>query len=292
MKLIRPRLQHRQLAFTIVVTAVTLALAGCGGSTNPLHAVQSSATKTLTLTAQSTLTLDGARLFGATPATIQGRAQYSFRRGLGYEALHVPAPGGRAPGTAYLVFLPRQIWSKPVSSSALPKGRLWISATFGAARSAGSAIPSLALTLEGMNPQLLLQEIAKGAVAATSSGHRVVNHLPFSDYVVSVDLARALAATPAGALRTAMQQELAALRAAHAGSKVKIVAGVDGGGRITQLQASVPGSKLGTVQISLLKFGSTVPLSLPLRPETVDIASLPRSHGVPTGRSVLTGESP
>ncbi|MEO9176795.1 MAG: hypothetical protein ABI317_14880, partial [Gaiellales bacterium] len=146
---------------------------------------------------------------------------------------------------------------------------------------------------ESVNPQLLLEEIATGAVAATSSGQRVINHLPFTEYAVSVDLARALVAARDGALRTAIRQELAALRAGrgtHSGSLVRIVAGVDGAGRITELQASLPGSKLGTVQIALLKFGSTIPLSLPLASETVDVGSLRRSHGSATARWVFTGE--
>jgi hypothetical protein len=290
-----PSLKYRQLPLSILAAMLAIvALAGCGGSANPLHAVRTAAAKTLSLTAQTTLTLTDARLFGGTPGTIVGRAQYSFPRGLGYEALQVPALGRRASGTAYLVFLPQQLWSKPVVNSALPEGHLWISATFTDTRSAVPRPPSLALAFESMNPQLLLEEIATGAIAASSSGHRVIDHLPFTEYVVSVDLARALAATAeAGALRTAIRQELSALRAGrgtHAGSLVRIVAGVDGAGRITHLQASLPGSMLGTVQIALLKFGSTIPLSLPLRSETVDIASLGRSHGAATARWVFTGE--
>jgi hypothetical protein len=290
-----PRLKYRQLPLSILAAMFALvALAGCGGRANPLHAVRSAATNTLSLTAQSTLTLTDARLFGGTPGTIVGRGEFSFPKGLGYAALQIPALGRRASGTAYLVFLPQQLWSKPVVNSALPRGHLWISATFTDARSAGSMTPSLALALESMNPQLLLEEIATGAVAASSSGQRVIDHVPFTEYVVSVDLARALAApAETGALRTAIQQELSALRAdrgTHAGSRVRIVARVDGAGRLAQLQASLPGSKLGTVQIALWKFGSTIPLSLPLRSETVDIASLWRSHQAATARWVFTGE--
>jgi hypothetical protein len=290
-----PRSKYRQLPLSILAALSALvALAGCGGSTNPLHAVRSAATNTLSLTTQSTLTLTGAQLFGGTPGTILGRAQYSFPKGLGYEALQVPALGPRASGTAYLVFLPQQLWSKPVVSSALPEGHLWITAAFTGSRSASSTTPSLALALESMNPQLLLEEIATGAVAASSAGHGVTNHVPFIEYVVSVDLARSLAASAeTGALRAAMQQELSALRAgrgAHAGSRVRIVARVDGAGRVTELRASLPGSKLGTVQIALRTFGSTIPLSLPLASETVDIASLRRSHGAATARWVFTGE--
>jgi hypothetical protein len=287
-------LKYRQLPLSILAAMCALvALAGCGGSANPLHAVRSAATNTLSLTAQSTLTLTDARLFGGAPGTILGRAQYSFPRGLGYEALQVPALGRRASGTAYLVFLPQQLWSKPAVSSALPAGHLWISATFTDAPP-GPRPRSLALALESTNPQLLLEEIATGAVAASSSGHRVIDHLPFTEYVVSVDLARALAATTeAGALRTAMRQELSALRAgrgSHASSRVRIVAGVDGAGRIAQLEASLPGSKLGTVQIALRTFGSRIPLSLPLPSETVDIASLRPLRGAATARRVFTGE--
>jgi hypothetical protein len=289
-----PRARYRQLPLPILAAlGAIIALAGCGGSAHPLHAARSAATKTLSLTAQSTLTSTGARLFGGTPGTIPVRAQYSFPRGLGYAALQVPARGQRALGTAYLVFLPQQVWTKPVVNRALPAGHLWISATFTDAGSSGARPPSLALVLESMNPQLLLEEIATGAVAASSSGHHVSNHVPFTEYVVSVDLARAIAATKAGALRTAMRQELSALRAdrgTHAGARVRIVAGVDGAGRITELQASVPGSTLGTVQIALVKFGSTIPLSLPLPSETVDIGSLERSHGSATAAWVLTGE--
>ena len=183
------------------------------------------------------------------------------------QALQLPALGRRAAGTAYLVYLPTRLWIKPVVSTALPQGDLWISAKFTDSRSAGSTTPSLALVLESMNPQLLLEEIATGAVAASSSGHRVVDHVPFTEYVVSVDLARALAAAarpePFGP-RCSNSSPRSAPVEARAGSLVRIVAGVDGAGRVAQLQASLPGSKLGTVQIGLWKFGSTIPLSLPL----------------------------
>jgi hypothetical protein len=285
-----PCSKHRQLAFWILAAlCAPVALAGCGGSANPLHTVRNAATNTLSLTTQSTLTLTGARLFGGNPGTILGRAQYSFPKGLGYEALQVPALGPRAAGTAYLVFLPRQLWSKPAVSSTLPHGRLWVTARFTGSGSAG-APPPLALVWEGTNPQLLLEEIATGAVAASSSGHGVIDHVPFTEYDVSVDLTRSVAAARSGALRTAMQQELSVLRATHAGSRVRIVARVDGAGRVAQLQASLPGSRLGTVEIALRTFGSTIPLSLPLASETVGIASLRRPQGTATERWVFTGE--
>lgn len=286
---------RRHLALSICAAAVLAALAGCGGSKDPLHAVRNAATNTLSQTAQSTLTLTGARLFDGIPRTIVGRAEFSFPKGLGYQALQVPAPDGRSSGTAYLVYLPTKLWIQPVVKNALPAGDLWISAPFTDSRSAGSTAPSLALVLESMNPQLLLEEIVKGAVSAASSGERVINHVPFNEYVVSVDLARALAAAgKTGALRIAIQLELAALRTdrrTRTGPPlVRIVARVDGAGHLAQLQASIPGSKLGRVQIALWKFGSTIPLSLPLASQTVEIASLERSLGPLPVPLLLAGE--
>ena len=74
-----------------------------------------------------------------------------------------------------------------------------------------------------------------------------------------------------------MRHELAALRAGRGGSLVRIVARVDGTGRIAQLEASLPGSTLGTVQIVLWKFGGPIPLSLPLASETAEIGDSART---------------
>ena len=191
-----PRLKYRQLPLSILAALLRPRGVGrlwwqrgsvaCRSQRRHEHAV-----------ADSAVDSDVDRMHGCSagpPARSSVEAQFSFPKGLGYEALQVPALGRRAAGTAYLVFLPQQLWIKPVVNRALPEGHLWISATFTDSRSAGSTTPSLALALESMNPQLLLEEIATGAVAASSSGHRVIDHVPFTEYVVSVDLARALAA--------------------------------------------------------------------------------------------------
>ena len=256
-----------------ILAAAAVLLAGCGGSGDPLHAVRSAATSTLALTAQSTLTLTGSRLFGTSPPLLV-RGEFAFPKGLGYAALQIPAHPGHAAGTAYFVYLPARLWIKPVSSAALPAGDLWLTARFAGARSTVST-PSLVVVSEVRNPQLLLDEIATGAVAARSSGHPVVDHVPYTEYVVSVDVARALGAAKAGALRVAMQQQLAALRAASGSSRVRVVARVDGAGRLAQLRCACAGSQLGTLQIELWKFGRAVPLSLPLASETADAASVP-----------------
>jgi hypothetical protein len=286
---------RRRLLFVWIATAcaTVVAFAGCRSSADPLHAVRTAAANTLALRAQSTSIMTGSRLFGPSP-TIVVRGEFSFPTGLGYAAVQIPARGSRASGTAYLVFLPTKLWVKPLSSASLPAGDLWVSTKLAGAQAPGTAPPSLALVAEALNPQLLLAEIATGAVAASSAGHRVVAHVPYTEYVVSVDLARALAAQrTSGALRIAMTEQLAALRAAGgpgAKSHLRVVARIDGAERLAQLQFSLPGSKLGTVETELWKFGSPVPLSLPLTSETSDVASFRPPGGAVTATRLLTGD--
>jgi hypothetical protein len=286
--------RRRQLLVWIVTAfATVLAFAGCGGSADPVHAVRAAAANTLALRAQSTSIMTGSRLFGASP-TIVVRGEFSFPTGLGYAAVQIPARGSRASGTAYLVFLPTKLWVKPLSNASLPAGDLWLSTTLTGVRAPGTAPPSLALVAEALNPQLLLAEIATGAVAASSAGHRVVAHVPYTEYVVSIDLARALAAQRrTGALRIAMAEQLAALRAAggpSAKAHLRVVARIDGAERLAQMQFSLPGSKLGAVETELWKFGSPVPLSLPLAAETSDIASFRPAGGAVTATRLFTGD--
>ena len=286
--------RRRQLfVWTATAGATVVAFAGCGADADPLHAVRTAAANTLALRAQSTSIVTGSRLFGPTPRFVV-RGEFSFPDGLGYAAVEVPARGSRASGKAYLVFLPTKLWFKPLSNAALPEGDLWVSTTLTGSRAPSTAPPSLALVIETLNPQLLLAEIATGAVAASSAGHRVVAHVPYTEYVVTVDLARALSAQHAtGALRIAMAEQLAALRAVggpSAKARLRVVARIDGAERLAQLQFSLPGSKLGTVETELWKFGSPVPLSLPLTAETSDIASFRPPGGAVTATRLLTGD--
>jgi hypothetical protein len=286
--------RRRQLfVWTATACAAVVAFAGCGSSADPLHAVRTAAANTLALRAQSTSILSGSRLFGASRRIVI-RGEFSFPAGLGYAAVQIPARGARTSGTAYLVFLPTKLWVKPLSNAALPDGDLWVSTKLTGSRAPGTAPPSLALVAEALNPQLLLAEIATGAVAASSTGHRVVAHVPYTEYVVSVDVARALAAgRKTGALRIAMAEQLAAVRAAGgtgATSHLRVVARIDGAERLAQLQFSLPGTELGTVETQLWKFGSPVPLSLPLTSETSDIASFRPPGGAVTATRLLTGD--
>ena len=287
---------RRQLVLSIVVAVlVAVFIGGCGGSGDPLRAVLGAARSTLSQSAESDLTLHRARLFGGAPSAVVGRAEFAFRSGLGYEALDVPVRGQRAAGTAYLDFLPTKVYVDPVVRSALPAGRIWLSATFAGPGSVGARFPLLAEVLEGLNPQLLLEEIVWGAAAASALGERVIAHVPFTEYIVSIDLKRALAAARgplAGAMRSAVRDELSALLAGHGArgsSSVRVEVWVDGPGRVARLQASLPGSKLGTVLMVLSNYGVTIPVSLPLESQVVDIASLSRVTGADAASWVFTG---
>jgi hypothetical protein len=288
-------LMRRHLLFRgAVLAGVAVVLAGCGGSSDPLRAVLGAATTTLSQSADANVTLSDASLFGGTSRSVVGRAAFVFPTGLGYEAIQVPKLRGRASGTAYLAYLGRRVWVEPLVQTALPQGRLWISTTFSRSGSLEARFPTLALVLEGLNPELLLEEIIWGAVAASSLGQRVVAHVPFTEYSVTVDLRRAISRATgptAVALSSAMREELAALRSSRArrgSSAVAIAIWVDGPGRLVQLQASLPGSGLGTVLMALSNVGTAIATNLPTASMSADIALL-RPAGIPSASWLFTG---
>lgn len=283
---------RRRLLLSLGLAAAACTLAGCGGSSDPLGAVLSAARSTLSQNAQLTLTLRGAAVLGGAPAAVVAKGAFAFPAGLGYEAVQVPAARGRAPGTSYLVFRPAEVDVDPPVHTALPRGRLWIAAAFPRSGAPDPRWPGLAEGLEGLSPQLLVEEIAWGATAASSLGQRVIDHVPSTEYAVSVDLERALAAASgpaAGAMRPAIREELAALRTGRSSPSLRIAVWVDGPGRIARLQATVPGSGLGTVSMSLSGFGVGIPASLPAAAQTVAVGSLSPPAGMPPAGWVLTG---
>ena len=112
-------------------------------------------------------------------------------------------------------------------------------------------------------------------------GEPVINHLPLSEYVVTVDLLRAVSAADgasAAAMRSAITEELTALRASRPGAtSVRIRVWVDGPGHVARLEAALPGSGVGTVTIALSQFGAKIGRSLPLPPDVVALPALTRT---------------
>lgn len=268
------------------------ALGGCGVGSNPEQAVVSAAKTTLSQPLLSTITLSGAGAFAAPRAQLVAQGASVFATGLGYAAIDLAAVAGAKPGIEYLVLLPRTVYLSPVAPAAarLPPGKTWVSLPFGGPRSVQAAYPRLAEQLEGLDAELLLDEVAWGAAAASHVGEPVIDHLPLSEYLVTVNLSRAEAAAAgasAGAMRAAIDEELGALRASLPGAvSVRVRVWVDGPGHIARLEGVLPGSGLGTISIALSQFGAKIARSLPLASQVVSLARL-IGHGAKLPRSPL-----
>jgi hypothetical protein len=261
------------------VGLVAFALVGCGTRAGTLGTVVSAAALTLSRTAETSSTIGGAPSLGVGRTPVLARGAFVFPTGLGYEAVALPKSASRAARTVYLVFLRKTVYLQSLPGVTLPAGKRWVSASL--VTSEPGRFTRFALQVESLNAELLLDEISWGATAATSLGHRVTNHIPYSEYRVSISLSRALAGAEHrrdGAISLAIKDEMGALASGGATRRhasVLVNAWVDGPGRIAQLGAAIPGSGLGTVSIVLSSFGTAIATSLPPGSQTVAIGSIP-----------------
>ena len=114
-----------------------------------------------------------------------------------------------------------------------------------------------------------------GGTAAAKTGSEVVEHVPFVDYRVTIDLRQALARVHGPFVRSeriAIRQELAALGPGR--SLVEVTVRTDGAGFVRGLHATVPGSKLGRLVLDLHGYGTTFKPSYPTAAQVVSLASL------------------
>jgi hypothetical protein len=257
-----------------------LALAGCGGSQNALQTVVSAAKTTLGRSVESSTTLANATAFGGGRTSVVARAAFAFPTGIGYEGVDLPASGTQPAGPVYLAFTPTTVYLQPRAPGVLPKGRSWFTVRLADSRSVSAAFPSLIEQLQGLSPQLLLAELAWGSKTAKGSGARVVNHVPLTQYVATVDLRRVLSAATgpsAAAVRLAVEKELAALGSVDARrpALVRLTVGINGPGLVTMVRGTVPGSGLGTVAVSFSDFAVKVPKNLPGSAQVAEVTALP-----------------
>ena len=249
----------------LLVVAVTAAstLAGCGGSSDPKSRVLDAANATASQSASAKLTLDRSTAFGATHRLVVTRAAFAFPTRIGYERVDLPPV--QKPRKAYLVYLPNKVLLAPIlaGGAALPEGASWVSASFTGPASLQADFPRFVAQVEGLNAQLLIDEILWGTTSASLVGEPVINHVPLSEYSVSIDLKRVLAKAQgrlAGGTRAAVEVQLAAITPRWL---TKISVWIDGPGRIVRLRATFPGSGLGTVTMVLYEFRVNIPTSLP-----------------------------
>ena len=250
-------------------------------TTEALSVVKAAARLTLAAPAGVEFELRGARAFGASSAPVIGSGEFDFPSATGSEKLDLGEVGHQEPGNERVIFLASRVYLQPKapSTTVLPKGKEWVSATLAGSDSVKTNFPSFALQAEGVNPQFLLSEISGGAVSASPAGHASIGGEPARAYDVDVDLARALSASegPAAAVfGEAIQSELAALAAgaAKGAPRTSIRVWVDGAGHVLRLESSPPGAGAGVASMTMCCFGLPVAVSAPPSPRVVDITAL------------------
>jgi hypothetical protein len=289
------------------IAAAALALAGCssGGysagvvsgaagagpgvpaaSVNPavLDGVPAAAARTLSQTAAVGFRLEGAQVFGPVHAPVFGQGAFDFSSGRGSVVIDLPEARHQEPGTEHVIFFPTRVYLQPKGGAlaVLPKGKRWLSATIAGSESVNRNFPQFVGQVEGVNPMLLLAELAWGAATSVplGPGRQIVDHVPAQRYRVSVDLTRALSAASgpgAAALGQAIQEQLTALSSGSSSARspsVSILTWVDRAGRVVQMQTSLPGAGEGTELAAVSYFGTKPQLAIPPPSQVVDITAL------------------
>jgi hypothetical protein len=245
--------------------------------------VPAAAARTLVLRARVGFRLDRARVFGSTRAPVFGSGVFDFVSGRGREVIDLPEVRHQEPGTEHVIFLPTRVFLQPRASASavLPRGKTWVSANLTGSDAVATNFPSFVGQVEGVNPLLVLQELAWGATSAVPIAERPsLPGVRAQGYEVSVDLTRALGAAGRAAATVsslAIQQQLSALASGQSGSaaaSVPMFAWVDGAGRVVQWRVSLPGAGVGTALVALSLFGVDARVGIPSSARVVDIGSL------------------
>jgi len=270
----------RPLVPSVLALVVAVVAAGCGGggkkgSAEALAIVTGAARNTLGQTTLGRSTLHHPRAFGGSPAQLLALGVYDPPSKLTFARVDLPGPVAKnaSPRQDHLVITPTTLFINPAATAALPKGKLWLSVPLASPASASGRAARFVGQATALDPQLLVGEIAWGAVSARSLGTSVVVHVPLDKYEVTVDLGRALTGARgplARAARIAITQQLASL-GGH--GKVDLTVLVDADGRIAQLEGSVPGLGLGTISTTM-SYGIKLTPSLPPSAQVVSLASV------------------
>ena len=270
-----------------LVILLGLGAAGCGaGSVGPsaapapssttaapsalaLQSVRAAASRTLALSA--TVSLDFA---GRASKAILGGGSFSFASASGRAQIRQPA------GMETVVFQPSTVFDHPPPQDlvGLPQGITWIAAEPAEHIPNPTSFDQFALQIEGKNPDFLLTQVAWGAVAAAPLGTTDIGGVPSSGYLVTIDLATAASSASgpaAAAFASTLGDEKRILGGARGTTPEQTISTwIDARGRIVRLQASPPGSGVGTTIMTMTAFGAHVDSARPPKGETVDLGSL------------------
>jgi len=270
----------RRPLLPVLAALVAFGAAGCGGggaksAAASLELVVGAAKNTLGQTTRGLTTLTDPRAFGDSPAQLQAISVFDVASQLTFARVDLPGPveKNKSPRQDFVVLTPTTLYLDPASKAALPKGKLWLSLPLASPSAATGRTARYVEQAVGLDPQLLLDEIAWGGVSAAHHGSTVVVHIPLDKYVVTVDLERALAGVGgrlARAARIAIEEQLAS---AGSHTKVDMTVLVDADGRVAQLTGSIPGSGLGTIS-STMSYGIKISPSTPSPAQVVPLASV------------------
>jgi len=243
-------------------------------------------TSSLTSSFEMTFTRPSASGVSSTPLAAHGAAD--FRAPTSTVILELP---GGSSATEQMIFLPATVFIKPPSSSLpLQPGRPWIFANFVDIAKYNVNFPPYIVQTENVNPALAVSELTWGTTAVSSYGPDTFHGLSTTHYLATVDLRQALsrASGPAGSVFAAtISSEIAALGGSVTSTPVSthLDAWVDGAGRLTGVRFTPAGAGIGTLTLTLDRFGATVHAGKPPRAKVVDIAAM-----IPGGeREALNG---
>jgi hypothetical protein len=283
---------RRHLRPPAVLTLAGLSLIACGLASTPSSAttvtgatatakaataVTTSTAKTLALRSAFTLSFSRTSVTSAsvTPSGAHGLVDFTGPSG----TITLDLPGG--PGAReQMVFLPGTVFVKPPSSSLpLQPGRPWIFANFADIAKYQVKFPPYIVQTEYVNPALTLSELSWGTTAAAGYGKTVFGGVPTFHYRATVNLTQALARATGPAAAVFVQtigSEIAALGGNAFAKPVSLHIDTwsDGSGRLIGARVTPPGAGIGTVTLSLDRFGSPVGATKPARSKVVDIAAM------------------
>ena len=238
-------------------------------SPQQLSDLVSAARLTLATTSAVSLRLDASAAFGGTPKAVGGTGAFDFVSSQGQAELNRPT------GAERVIFLAASVFvSQPQPGAVLPVGKVWISAGL-TEQSLATNFPQFVTQVESLNPGLILSELEWGAVSAAPTG--IEGGSQIHRYAVRVDLAEAqtkATGPSADAFRRAIGYQLAEMSGATVPTQITVEVGIDSRGRVVLLRSSPPGAGIGTVTLSLSRFGLPVSVGQPARAQVVDISSL------------------
>jgi hypothetical protein len=211
----------------------------------------------------------------ATPQTASGSVD--FQSPSATIQLDLPAASG---GAEQMVFLPGTVFIRPPSSSPpLQPGKPWIFANFADIAKYRVNFPPYIVQTESVNPAFVLYELSWGAASAAPLGRTTFDGQPADAYVVSVDLTQAVSHSSgpaADVFARALASEISSFGVGTQPSSptMNIEVWVDSTGRLVGARNSPPGAGIGTLTLSVTRFGVPVHADKPPRSRVVDIAAM------------------